>query len=323
MTKIKIKLLIDPDETNSANDILSNCMNVCWKILEKDISFVCTVENFQKCTNDNPENNVINRKCISFEGVCDGDIDIKNNSIKGISIQQENSFYTKHRISNGIYYLDDYYEEELKPNIVCTILSVFFANPMLDLMCGCVSVYLNDSFYKKDFFINSSIQSYWLEQCTSLFKERISFKECWNWITKNTSIFQKGHLSSPSFSAISYILNRELHESLVYSTIGLESLFCPKESKSTKYLLSKRIPRVFSNIEESDIKKLYEARSNIVHGNIETGNFYFAREIIQTDESITKACVLGATLLVESIRTLIKRNATHYVFREKIEYNFE
>lgn len=325
MTKIRVELLIEPNEKNSVIDVFpkSSDMEVRWRILEKEVSFICAVGDSQKNTYDNANNNSIIKNCISFEGLCECDVDINKNFIDHISVEQENSNFTKLRILSKIYHLEDYYEEELKPNIVCVILSVFLANPKLDLGGGCVYIYLNDYFYKREFFIDSNIQSHLIENDNSIFKERLTFQKCWNWIYKNTSVFQKGQISSPAFSALSYILNRELHESLVYSTIGLESLFCPKDNKNTKYLLSKRIPKVFPNIEESKIKNLYASRSDIVHGNIKIGIYYLIREIIKSDDEIMESCILGAVLLVESIRKLIECNATHFVFQEKIEYKCE
>lgn len=325
MTRIRVELLIQPNEKEIALNMFSSITNegICWRILESDVVFSCAVEVPKFYAGSNTDCNCKNKLCVSFEGVCECDVDIDKNSIENISIEQENSCYTKLRVSNKIYHLEDYYEEELKPNIVCTMLSVFLSNPKMDLMGGCVYVYLNDVFYKKEFFINNNVQSYLTESSISFPDTQLTFQECWKWAVKNTSLFQKNNSSPVAFSALSYILNRELHETLVYSTIGLESLFCPKESKSTRYLLTKRIPAVFPAIEESQIKNMYTARSDIVHGKIKLGTYYFPREIIEIDDAIEKACILGVALLVESIRKLIKEDATHYIFQELIKYKCE
>ena len=80
---------------------------------------------------------------------------------------------------------------------------------------------------------------------------------------------------------------------------------------------------MFPAIEESQIKNMYTARSDIVHGKIKLGTYYFPREIIEIDDAIEKACILGVALLVESIRKLIKEDATHYIFQELIKYKCE
>ena len=325
MTRIRVELLIQPNEKETALHMFSSTINekICWRFLESDVVFSCAVEEPKFYTGSKTDCNCTNKLCVSFEGVCECDVDIDKNSIENISIGQENLYFTRLRIINKIYHLEDYYEEEVKPNIVCTVLSTFLSNPKMDLMGGCVYVYLNDIFYKKELLINSNIQSNLIESGITFPDMQLTFRECWKWAVKNTSLFQKNNSSPVAFSTLSYILNRELHETLIYSTIGLESLFCPPKSKSTRYLLTKRIPTVFPVIEEDQIKEMYAARSDIVHGNIKIGTYYIIREIIKTDDAIANACVLGVALLVESIRKLIESDATHYVFEEFIECKCE
>lgn len=325
MTRIRVELLIQPNEKEAALNMFSSTINekMCWKILENDVVFSCAVEVPNFYTGRKTDCNCTTKLCVSFEGTCECDVDIDKNSIGNISIQNETPYFTKLRVLNKMYGLEDYYEEEVKPNIVCIVLSTFLSNPKMDLMGGCVYVYLNDIFYKKELLIDCNIQSNLIESCITFPDMQLTFQECWKWAAKNTSLFQKNNSSPVAFSVLSYILNRELHETLIYSTIGLESLFCPPKSKSTRYLLTKRIPTVFPVIEEDQIKKMYTARSDIVHGNISIGNYYIIQEIVKTDDAIANACVLGVALLVESIRKLIKEGATKYTFQEFTKYKCE
>ena len=46
-------------------------------------------------------------------------------------------------------------------------------------------------------------------------------------------------------------------------------------------------------------------------------------DIMETEKEIIESCTLSVVLFIESIRKLIKNNATHYVFEETIKYRYE
>lgn len=104
MTSIRVELLIQPNEKETALNMFSSITTegICWRILESDVVFSCAVEVPKFYAGSNTDSNCKNKLCISFEGVCECDVDTNKNLIENIGIEQENPYFTKLRISNKI-----------------------------------------------------------------------------------------------------------------------------------------------------------------------------------------------------------------------------
>ena len=108
----------------------------------------------------------------------------------------------------------------------------------------------------------------------------------------------------------------------MYSIIGLESIFTAKESKNTNYLLQNRITHLFPSVTKTDIKNMYQLRSEFVHGNKRIGILYSIDDQIENEEDYKNNAMLSAALLIESIRILIAHNALGIEFQQTISHTY-
>lgn len=108
-----------------------------------------------------------------------------------------------------------------------------------------------------------------------------------------------------AWTALSYVINRNSYESLLYSIMGLEAVYT-KDNKRIKEQLRQSVPKVIDYISEDDINELYKLRSEFVHGDIAYPMYGENNHDYSKGKLITKA----AAVLLETIRLLVQNKAT-------------
>lgn len=125
-----------------------------------------------------------------------------------------------------------------------------------------------------------------------------------------------------AFSALTYVLNREDHESLLYSVIGLESIYSPN-NHGISYTLQKRINYIFPSVTKEQIKTIYSKRSDFVHGKEKINLYKDYTDMINGIFPYDDVSILATALLIETIRKLIANDATKIIFREQVSHQFQ
>ncbi len=127
-----------------------------------------------------------------------------------------------------------------------------------------------------------------------------SAQKMYRWEDKNTDI---------PITALSYVMNRMPGEQLIYSVIGLESIYVSKNQKKKKERLKLLLPQVCPGICQEDVEDFYSLRSDLVHGDLSFPEFrrapYHNYESKYTMPSLSKAGVA----LIMTIRALVRNNA--------------
>jgi len=108
----------------------------------------------------------ISTTTLCFEGECECEFYIRNNLVQyNVTTQEANvSAYT----SEGC--LDDYYNKELKPNIVATVFAILLSDPNVGIGSAVVSTYLDNTLYQKERYIEGSIELFLGSRIRSLFE---------------------------------------------------------------------------------------------------------------------------------------------------------
>lgn len=225
-------------------------------------------------------------------------------------------------IDNDDSFFEDEYEENIKRCILAIVMSILLANPKLDIGCAFTDTYVNDRFYKNEIFINTPIQNNAVHEFPELFSAEMKVSKVMEWIKKYTNLYDTSLNTPIAFLSLTYVLNRHYHESLLYSIIGLESIFVP-ESKGHSFLLQKRINYLFSDVAKGKIKDMYNLRSKFVHGEFEMGACPLLIEIIFNEDAIKDTVFLATALLLESLRILVLHDATEIKFNETITHSFK
>lgn len=134
----------------------------------------------------------------------------------------------------------------------------------------------------------------------------IQLQSIWNWAEENYYNKRNNWYSEArAWAALSYAINRDGYESLLYSIMGLEAVYT-KDDKMIKQQLKDSIPKVIGYISEEEINELYKLRSEFVHGDIaypmcgKDDHDYSKNALVQK----------AAVVLLETIRLLVQNNAT-------------
>ena len=110
-------------------------------------------------------------------------------------------------------------------------------------------------------------------------------------------------------TALSYVMNRMPTEQLIYSVIGLESIYVSKNQKHKQEQLKLLLPQVCSGITKDDVGKFYSLRSDFVHGN-QAFPVYSRAPYYNFESKYTEPCsIKAAVALIMTIRALIEHNA--------------
>lgn len=217
--------------------------------------------------------------------------------------------------------LNLFYEEELRKLAFALVMSILLTTPDFVSSCGTVSIYFDDELYRNDSFFEVDNHHCATIRYEELFRTELSIYQTFNWIKQYTNLLNTTNKSPVIFGALTYILNRQCHESLIYSIIALESIYSPN-SKGISNTLQKRITTVFPTITKEQIKQMYAKRSKYVHGEIKMGLFPFDDEVIEDDMDFSETATLATAMVVESLRLLIANNSTAFVFHENITFNY-
>lgn len=215
----------------------------------------------------------------------------------------------------------DYYDTEIKRLAFALVMAILLVNPHKITACGVADVYVNDELYTTECFFKVSNHHSAALAHAELLKTELSLNQTFEWIKHHTNLLHNAVASPVIFGALTYILNRECHESLIYSIIALESIYSPN-SKGISYTLQKRITTVFPTVTKEQIKQIYAQRSKYVHGETKIGLFPFYEEIMENDDEFYESATLATAILLESLRLLIANNSTSFVFRECITIDF-
>ena len=202
-------------------------------------------------------------------------------------------------------------------------LAIILTMPWIDINTAHFTIYLNHKEFKNKSYITYPIHEEAYEQWPSLFKTNLNIIQTWNWLNLNY-IHDTDNSNCPAASILSYLLNREYHEIMLYSVIGLEVLYGDKkDNRGVSFKLQNRIHSVFPDISPKQIKDIYKNRSVFTHGDFRitshdlywdslNGNFKYITEAIQ-----------AFAIFLESIRMLIANNSVKMVFHEKTQVDFK
>ena len=221
--------------------------------------------------------------------------------------------------------LDDDFKCQLDLFCMRMTHTIILTMPWIDINTAHFTIYLNHKKFKNKNYITYPIHQNAYEKWTSLFKTNLNIIQTWNWLNLN-HIHDTDNSNCPAVSILSYLLNREYHEIMLYSVIGLEALYGDKKNNhGVSFKLQNRIHSVFPDISQNQIKEIYKDRSVFTHGcfritshdlfgDFLNGNFKYENEAIQ-----------ASAIFLESIRMLIANNAVKMVFHEKtlIDFKFE
>ena len=358
MTKIQIKIPILAHQEPLAHRIVkvSNGLEFDWKFYNNNIRFVSTtvcqkklspsylfeVKRIEEWLRYSPSSESLRAELsdlkkeenkrweyhveIIFSADVPIEIDEENNDViyytgsTNVEITNRNRSKLRAHIEHDR--LDDFYIEKVKKCVLAIIMTYVLAYPDIELFFARAAVLFNEKSYHKDDYITYTIHSEGYRNHRDIVTTTLSFNQTMDWIKRNTSLFENVQKSPVAFSALTYILNREIYESLLYSIIGLESIFSPN-SKGISYALQKRIHHIFPTVPKEKIKELYQARSKFVHGELKVGNYQLVEETIDDYLEMRDTAILATAILLESIRMLIAQNATSIQFTESITHHFK
>jgi|GEM_PF-1724912 len=148
----------------------------------------------------------------------------------------------------------------------------------------------------------------------------LSFKDTWKWICKNTN-YLDGICDSPidrALNALSYSFNSNNYEDLFYTLLGIEALYNTNKSEGIIEQIKTKIKCMFGEPVKfkKDINNMYSIRSLFVHGKL---NFPSKFQIDLYDEgfydkSYVPTVTIAHSILLATLRKLIKQNASEMVF---------
>lgn len=158
-----------------------------------------------------------------------------------------------------------------------------------------------------------------------------SFDECWNWLLKNNFPFLNT-ASTPFERSLFTILslgNTEVYEECILQIARTLESLCVDGKESVTNLLSERICLLLGNNDKkfnSHIKKLYNMRSRIAHGqaiairpNIYKSTDPSANEFDEISNYL-EWIDFGGAILIRLIQDLIKNKATSFKFDQSYHY---
>lgn len=352
---VEISIRLFEEETAIKVENFFKGITLPWVFYQKETSFVSTVKTNRKLKNTYkheivriqellkifPDNEKIKAdliKCqenakkdwsydvvVSFDGEIAAEIDIKNNSVLHYAgpidknITSRDIPKLKKLIESDP--LDEFYEEKIKKFILCIIMTCVLTDPSIEIGCGKTDLLIDGEKYCSKMFIDSPMHTDAFGEFHSLMTTSLSFEQTFSWIKKYTNLQEEIQKPPVAFTALTYVLNREEHESLLYSVIGLESIYTPG-IKGISYALQRRINHIFPSVTKEQVKDLYSKRSKFVHGELKMNIYEDYTDILNGVFQFDKEPMLAVALLIESIRILIANNSSKIVFDEQITHQF-
>lgn len=353
MTRVEFKVFIYPDneEEKAFRKKIKekfDAIPVQWCVEGKKVKTIskvgfkrrvwnsCILKDLQEQLKENPTKSEIAEEyreqyemgresiaIISFETKMDMIIDVKNNDIW---LPEDTWRFDKRTVGHKRYRkryqlerLDDFYYDVLSKISLAFVMAVLLTCPQLHV--GHTEIWIKGKKYNSENYLTEIFPADTFGEYRRLVKTELSFEETFYWIRNHTSLFGNMKKTPVMFSTLTYIFNRNFHESLIYSTIGLESVYSPGKSGISS-ALQKRITTFFPSVEKEQIRNIYNLRSKFVHGEMMIGNYNMIDEIVENEIAIEKETLLAIILLLETVRILISQNAEKIDFKESISYSF-
>lgn len=267
---------------------------------------------------------------LTFRGELAAEVNIEDNSVlyydgpknlgaEEITVKKLHKYFKHDRV-------DENFEGQMELICLQMVHSIVLSSPWLNINCADFTVYIDENkFLSKRFITCYPIQNEAYEAWPELFNTKITINQTWNWLIQN-KIHDKKSSNCPVVSFLSYLLNRDYHEIMLYSVIGLEAIYGDSKNKrSIAFTLQNRIHRIFPNISMDQVKKLYKARSRLAHGDTTIGSYDLLLDLINGDFDLSTEAIFASALFIGTLRMLIANNAVKIDFIEKLQvyYSFK
>lgn len=219
---------------------------------------------------------------------------------------------------------EEFHFYELRRLYVSLTLAIAISHPEFSIACAPMWFYIDGKLFNKDLCFAYPIQNDAYRSHPEIFTSTVTLQKTFDWLVAKTDSFHSKNKPMNAISALSYILNRDIRETLIYSSIGLESLFVP-EARNERQRLKQRIQLVFPLIPTEDIiNRMYTLRSKFVHGEYSMGVYPLMTPMADDEEQeVEQVAQFSIAILIESMRLLIARDATHMKFTETTTYTFQ
>lgn len=221
-----------------------------------------------------------------------------------------------HYYSSFKMFFDDCLKQYLNEIFIATIISLGGCHP-----CGAFIIrYIeNNTAYEFRYFAYGNEGNYSSIDILKIYPEYdagpIPVQQSWDWAKKpfyakkkipSTKKY-KDSTEHQAITALTYALNRTPSEQLFYAVVGLESIFT-KNEKQAKEQLKQGITKEFPFVEEKQVAKIYQYRSEFAHGDLIFPLYYDQHETHWRAIDYRKPAHTASALLLMSIRTLVARN---------------
>lgn len=265
---------------------------------------------------------------VSFIGVLPAEIDVERNDIYyydcSEDVQCSKSAVLKPRESFKHDCLDENFQAQLEIFCLSMVQAIILTDPSLDINTAHFKIFLDQLLFKEKKHIEYyPMHEEAYDRWKLLFSTYLDIEQVWNWLLKNGTKLTTKPIC-PTVSLLYYLLNRDYHEVLLYSVIGLEALYGDKDRRNSKSItLQNRIHAVFPSVTRNQIRKLYDVRSSISHGDGDISSAIAWLDLINSNKEYEEKAVLSSAILIESIRILVAKNATEFVFKEELSVAYD
>ena len=267
---------------------------------------------------------------VSFIGDLPAEIDVERNDVYYYdgpkNIQYKKSDVAKLRKYFKHDCLDEDFQTQLEIFCLSMVQAIILTDPSLDINTGHFKIYIDQMPFKEKKHIEYyPMHEISYDEWRLIFRTSLEITKVWDWLLRNGIKFSSKP-KCPTVSLLYYLLNRDYHEILLYSVIGLEALYGDRNRRNPKSpILQNRINAVFPSVAKRQVKKLYDVRSSISHGVGDISSAIAWLDIINNNKEYEELAILSSALLIESIRMLVANDATSFVFKEEVNvsYGFE
>lgn len=241
-----------------------------------------------------------------------------------VSTQEDSSIFWLDVDENVYDEWDEFHFYELRRLYMSLSLAIAISHPELSIACAPIWFYIEGKLFNKDLCFTHPMQNDAYRSHPEIFASTLSLQKTFDWLVAKTDSFHSKEKPISSISALSYILNRDIRETLVYSSIGLEGIYVP-EARNERQRLKQRIQLVFPQIATEDIiNRMYTLRSKFVHGEYSMGVYPLMDPMPDAEEQeVEQVAQFSIAILIESIRLLIAHDATSMKFSEITTYAFQ
>ncbi|MBR2924128.1 MAG: hypothetical protein IKC28_03765 [Clostridia bacterium] len=241
-----------------------------------------------------------------------------------LETDDERRFFWPTSDTENRYEWEEFEFYELRKLYLALVLAIVLSHPEFSIGNAPIELFINEKLFSRELYMDYNIHNDAYDSFPNVYSASITLQAAFDWLIEKTSQFDTNQKPINAISALSYVLNRELREILIYTSIGLESIYVP-ENRNERQRLKTRIKLLFPHLDiEASINDMYTFRSKFVHGEISMGIWSLMEPNISSDEAkLEKTAQFAAAILVESIRILISKNATGIKFSEITEYALE